>query len=56
MGEYEVSLRHGFLEGVPGMDVSAAIYKAERHVPTFASASAQLLESDPVELVSWPGE
>ena len=56
MGEYEVSLRHGFLEGAPGMDESAAIYKAECQVPAFVSASAQLLESDPVELVSWPGE
>ena len=56
VGEYEVSLRHGFLEGVPGINESAAICKAERQVPAFVSASAQLLESDPVELVSWPGE
>jgi hypothetical protein len=56
VGEYEVLLRHGFLAGIPGTDESAAICKAEHQVPAFVSASAHLLETEPIDLVDWPAK
>jgi hypothetical protein len=56
IGEFEVRLRHGFLEGIPGTDESAAIYLGGNYVPAFVNTSAELLENDSVELVRWPDE
>ena len=54
LGQYAVFVWHGFLTGMPGTNESAAICEATRQVPAFASLSAQLLESDPPRLTSWP--
>jgi hypothetical protein len=44
MGLFDVFVRHGFLNGVPGMDVSASIERRGVCPATAAHTSAQLLE------------
>ena len=50
MGPFEVIVRHGFLDGVPGTDVSASIERRGVCPDTAAHTSAQLLEDEGLQI------
>jgi hypothetical protein len=51
MGAYDVLVRHGFLEGLPGVDVCASIERRGVCPDTAAHTSAELLESEGLQLI-----
>jgi hypothetical protein len=50
---YDVWVEHGFYRGIPGTDECVAIALAGSCPDTAAIASAQLLDSDAIEIRKW---
>ena len=54
IGPFEVFVEHGFLHGIPGTDVCAAIYRKGSCPDEAANASAMLLEGqDALSISQW---